>query len=401
MAMRRPWRVILSLAILFAAGAPAMGQTEADFPQYPVYVQYPDDAPPVTPAGQMTLTPDQIDQLVAPIALYPDPLLSLIFTGATYPDDIASAEQWLQDNPNPTEADIDAQNWDGSVKALVHYPTVLKAMNDQMDWTQALGAAFLNQQQDVLASVQRLRAQAQAAGNLQSTAQEQIVDDNGAIRIEPVDPNVLYVPQYDPNLVYTGPCPIYYGDGYPIGLWCDDDFDWGQDVIVVGGGWYSRWHHPEDWDRHPPAWNHHPPGWVASPKAWARATGRPPPRITPGAISHLGLNRPRAGAVGRTQEQPQIGREPAAEPSRNVFDSSENRQDVQREDERARPIAARPVESARPVEREEPRPEAPPVEERPAPQYAEPPSAPENAFGGGSGGEARAASARGHASGRR
>ena len=91
--------------------------------------------------------------------------------------------------------------------------------------------------------------------------------DAGAIRIEPVDPDMIYVPQYDPNLVYVTACPISFGIGFPIGLWCDDDFDWNHRYIVIGGGWYNGWRHPVEWDQHPPAWNRHPAGWVPAPQA--------------------------------------------------------------------------------------------------------------------------------------
>jgi hypothetical protein len=396
-----------------------MGQTYFEAPQYPQYVQYPQGAPPVTPAvpgAQVTLSADQVDRLLAPIALYPDPLLSLIFPAATYPQDVVATEQWLQATPDPTEADIAAQSWDASIKGLVHYPTVLKMMSDQIDWTQALGAAFVNQQQDVLASVQRLRAQAQAAKNLQTTQQEQVVTDGSAIRIEPVDPNTMYVPQYDPNLVYTSTYPVSFSTGYPIGLWDDNDFDWNQGYIVNGGGWYRGWHHPVAWDQHPPAWDRHPAGWVGAARPWARAGQRPAPRLTPAAVSHLGLDRPRGAsavnpavrAVRNLQAPLPIGRQPVVSPSRNVFNPTSSRQDVQRAVQRAGSGAIAPAP------RSTPNYNAPvhnaPVNNAPArmaparvaaPHYVTPPvqrSAPSNVFRGGSGGQARAQSARGNAS---
>ena len=281
--MRKHWRMIACLTgmagFCWFAGC-AMGQVDFEAPQYPQYVQYPQGAPPVTPAvpgAQVTLTADQIDRLLAPIALYPDPLLALLFPAATYPQDVVAAEQWLTAMPSTTEAEIAAQSWDPSIKGLVHYPTVLKMMSDQIDWTQTVGAAFLNQQPVVLDSVQRLRFEAQAARNLQTTAQEQVIADQGAIRIEPVDPDMMYLPQYDPNLVYDSACPIYFSVGYPIGLWDDNDFDWNHRGIMIGGGWYRGWHHPEAWDQHPPAWDRHPAGWVAAPQAWVRARKGPRP----------------------------------------------------------------------------------------------------------------------------
>ena len=415
--MKRQWRMIGNLAGLASSiwvGGCAMGQVGFEAPQYPQYVQYPQGAPPVTPAVpgvQVTLSGEQVDQLVGPIALYPDPLLSLIFPAATYPQDVVATEQWLQATPSPTEADIAAQSWDASLKGLVHYPTVLKMMSDQIDWTQALGAAFVNQQQDVLTSVQRLRAQAQAAKNLLTTAQEQVITDGSAIRIEPVDPNVVYVPQYDPNLVYTSTYPVSFGVGYPIGLWCDDDFDWNQGYIMIGGGWYRGWHHPEEWDRHPPAWDQHPARWVAAPRPWVRSGQRPAPRLTPAAVSHLGLDQPR-GARGvtpgptparRLPAPLPIGKQPVSPPSKNVFNPSSSRDQVQRAVQRAHQVPNPPAATIRPsAPRISPPPNAPvraaptapPRPSAPAP----PRSAPSNAFSGGSGGAARAQSSRGNAS---
>lgn len=435
--MRKPWRMIGSLTGMasFAwIGGCAMGQSGFEAPQYPQYVQYPQGAPPVTPAvpgAQVVLSADQIDQLLAPIALYPDPLLSLIFPAATYPQDVVATEQWLQATPNPTEAEIAAQGWDDSIKGLVHYPTVLKMMSDQIDWTQALGAAFVNQQQDVLNSVQRLRARAESAKNLQTNQQEQVVTDAGAIRIEPVDPNVIYVPQYDPNLVYTSNYPISFGDGYPIGLWCDNDFDWNRRYIVIGGGWYRGWHHPEEWDRHPPVWDRHPAGWGAAPKPWVRTPRRPAPQLTPAVVAHVGLDRPRgAPAVNPASRTRQlsaplpVGKQPVAPPSKNVFAPTNSRADVQRAVQRTRPTPIPPAVTvhppvqpnlppqpiqATPAPRSTPAPRAPtnvaPVRAAPAPVAppraqapSAPRSAPSNAFSGGSGGAARAQSSRGNAS---
>ena len=171
---RRMIRGLAGLAILCCAGGYALGQG-IETPQYSQYVQYPPGASPIAPDEEMTLSAAQMDGLLAPIALYPDPLLSLIFPAATYPQDVLAAEQWLQNTPGPTESDIAAQSWDASIKGLIHYPSVLKMMNDQISWTQALGASFAHNQQSVLDSVQRLRAQAQAAQNLQTTSQAQVL----------------------------------------------------------------------------------------------------------------------------------------------------------------------------------------------------------------------------------
>ena len=413
--MRKQWRMIACLAGMASlcwVGGRAVVQAQVEAPQYPQYVQYPQGAPPVmpgVPAAAVTLTADQLAQLLGPIALYPDPLLSLILPAATYPQDVAAAEQWLQAAPNPTEADIAAQTWDASIKGLVHYPGVLAMMSGQINWTQALGAAFLNQQQDVLACIQQLRAQAQAAQNLQTNPQQQVVADNGAIRIEPVDPEVIYVPQYDPDAVYAGVCPVSFGDGYPIGLWCDDDFDWGGRCIVTGGGWYSGWHHPEEWDRHPPAWNRRPAGWKASPRTWTRAPLRSAPRLTPAVAEKAGLNRARGAAAAKPAAGAArglaVGRQAAPASSKNIFAATQTRSTVQRSVQRAtsttrraatKPAPARSAPAPRAAARA-PAPRAAPVA-RAAPARAAPQPARSSAFSGGSGGAARAQSARGNAS---
>ncbi len=363
-----------------------MGQATFAVPQAPQYVQYPQGAPPVTPAvpeAQVTLSSGQMDQLLGSIALYPDPLLSLIFPAATFPQDVVAAEKWLEDTPDPTEADIDAQAWDASIKGLVHYPSVLKMMSDQINWTAAVGAAFLSQQPDVMASVQRLRAEAQVAKNLQTNQQEQVLTDGNSIRIEPVDPNVIYVPQYDPNLVYTTQYSIVFGDGYPIGLWCDDDFDWNDGYIVYGGGWYRGWRHPSEWDRNPPSWYGNGRGWSASPQRWSRSSQRAAPRLTSGTVARLGLDRPRGGtavngaARGLSSRLP-VGRQSSPSPSRNAFEPTQSRGQVQSSLQRARSMAA--------PAREEPARASPAREEpaREAPARVERQSAPSNAFRGSS-----------------
>ena len=135
-------------------------------------------APPPLPPPDQTLSPDQLDDLVAPIALYPDPLLSQLLVAATYPLEVVQAFQWLQRNPGLSGPALtqaaQQQNWDASVQALVVFPDVLKRLNDDVAWTTNLGNAFLAQQQDVMDAVQRMRQKAQQAGKLQSTAQQQV-----------------------------------------------------------------------------------------------------------------------------------------------------------------------------------------------------------------------------------
>jgi len=187
---------------------------------------------PVAPPPDQTLTPDQLQNLVAPIALYPDPLLGQILAASTYPLEVVEAWQWLQKNPGLSGAVLTAaaqqESWDPSVQALVVFPDVLKQLNADVNWTTNLGNAFLAQQEGVMDAVQALRQQAEQAGKLTSTPQEQVSDDQGAIDIDPVDPNAIYVPEYNPVWIWG---PALY---YPYPGWY-----WPPDSVMVGGVWFG------------------------------------------------------------------------------------------------------------------------------------------------------------------
>jgi hypothetical protein len=206
MALRRLALCAVPLVLMSGlAGAPARAQDAAA--AAPVQTQAPAEA---------RLPEGQIEQLVAPIALYPDPLLTQVLMASTYPLEVVEAARWSQDNSTVSgQALQDAmqkQSWDPSVKALTAVPQTLQMMNAKLDWTQQLGDAFLAQQQDVLNAVQKLRAQAQAAGNLQSTPQQVVTTEAPAagatvsgpppIVIEPVNPDVYDVPVYNPAVAY-------------------------------------------------------------------------------------------------------------------------------------------------------------------------------------------------------
>ena len=185
----------------------------------------------------------ELDQMVGPIALYPDPLIALMLPASTVPSDITAAAQYLASNGDPSQ--VDSQSWDQSVKGLAHYPDVLKWMNDNLDWTQALGAAFAMQPADVMKSIQQMRAKAVAAGTLVDTPQQQVDDEGDDIRIVPTQQDMIYVPQYDADDVYDVPSGydgpfISFGIGYPVGPWlayeCDwDDFGIWSDPIIPAG----------------------------------------------------------------------------------------------------------------------------------------------------------------------
>ena len=226
MERRNSWIVLIS-ALAIAASA-ATAQT----PGPP-----PNQAPPNQAAP--ALPPQQLDNLVAPIALYPDPLLGQVLAASTYPVELVEAQQWLLANDNLTGRPLmDAarqQNWDASVQALVAMPNVLTLLTQDIRWTTDLGNAFLAQQPDVMSAVQRMRARAQANGQLQTTPQETVNTENqagqSAIEIQPADPGQIYVPSYDPYYVYGYGAypPLYYPDGY----W----FEPGINIGLYFGGW--------------------------------------------------------------------------------------------------------------------------------------------------------------------
>ena len=176
------------------------------------------------PAGapQQALTPDQLDSLVSPIALYPDPILSQVLVASTYPLEIVEAARWLSQNSNlQGKALVDAaakQSWDASVQALVVLPDLLKRLNQDISWTSDLGNVFLAQQQEVMQAVQRMRQRAQSNGALQSTGEQQVTTTaqggNTYIEIQPASPQVVYIPEYNPVAVWGPPAypypPIYY-----------------------------------------------------------------------------------------------------------------------------------------------------------------------------------------------
>jgi hypothetical protein len=193
-----------------------------------------------------TLKPEEIDQLVAPVALYPDPLLSQIFMASTYPLEVVQANRWAKQNQNlkgdALAQALEKQDWDPSVRSLVNFPDVLSQMSDKLDWTQKLGDAFLSQQKDVMDAVQRLRAKAQAAGNLNTTEQQKVIVQEQIIEIEPASPQVVYVPTYDPTVIYGAwPYPAYPPyPWYPPGYVFRSLFAFGVG-IGLGVAWGYAW----------------------------------------------------------------------------------------------------------------------------------------------------------------
>ena len=149
---------------------------------------------------------EELDQLLAPIALYPDSLLSQILMASTYPLEVVQAEKWGRENSNlkgdELAAALEGRSWDPSVKSLVNFPYVLQKMSEKLDWTQKMGDAFLSQQKDVMATVQKLRKKAMEQGNLKTSEQQVVTDDQQVITIESANPDSISVPEYDPYVVY-------------------------------------------------------------------------------------------------------------------------------------------------------------------------------------------------------
>lgn len=193
------------------------------------------DSGPSQPPAQ-PLSPDQLEQLVAPIALYPDALVAQVLAAATYPAQVVGADHWLQAQGNAPQDQIaygaNAQSWDPSVKALTAFPQVLAQMDQNLQWTTDLGNAYFNQPQDVLQTVQVLRQRAQSAGTLQSTPQEAVNFNQGYIQIAPVNPQVVYVPSYNPWDVYGQPIQPYSG----FSLWNSLQSIGGSSAVRFGLG---------------------------------------------------------------------------------------------------------------------------------------------------------------------
>src|SRR5580693_3782307 len=214
----------LALAAIILGPTCAMAQTSA---------------PPTAASTAQLLKPAELDQLVAPIALYPDPLLAEVLMASTDPLDVVQAERWLEANKNlkgdDLKAAVDKQPWDDSIKALVATPDVLAMMSSKLDWTEKLGDAIVAQQADVMDAIQRLRGKAQANNKLQSTQQQKVTvrqnQGRQVIEIAPTDPDTVYVPYYDPAVVY-GDWP--YPD-YPPYYWPAPGYI-GAGVIAAGIG---------------------------------------------------------------------------------------------------------------------------------------------------------------------
>jgi len=309
---------LLSLALLFAASAHELLASQDSSPAQaaPTYAQQ---------------TPEQLQRLVAPIALYPDSLVAQILAASTFPEQVVEADRWVQEHPDlkgdALAKAVDQQPWDPSVKALAAFPSVLGNMDKNLSWTSSLGDAYYNQQQDVMDAIQVMRQKAEQAGNLKTTPQQIVTTEGSTIIIQPAYPDVVYVPAYDPWLIYGYsilPWPGWYP--YP-GIWYAGpylSFGIGFGIGFFGGfGWgWPYW--GCDWHHHYPIYHHNryysqsrtfynrnyyyrggaPRGGITGPRGGVRpgTAPRPPAGAAPRGV----FNRP--GATARPFE----GNTPAA-----------------------------------------------------------------------------------------
>ncbi|WP_321947460.1 DUF3300 domain-containing protein [Paraburkholderia sp. J10-1] len=227
-----------------------------------------DNGAPNSLSTAIQRSPEELQQLVAPIALYPDTLVAQILAAATHLAEVVSANRWMQAHAqlksDALAAQVDQQYWDPSVKALTEFPAVLSNMDEDVVWTSSLGDAYLSQPQQVMAAIQALRQRALAAGNLQANAQQTVTSEGDLISIAPAAPDVVYVPEYDPSLVYGAPLAAWPG-WYPY-----TSLYLGGPGIVFGsgfalgyfGGYGWGWHHwRPDWHRHTVTYDHSPYVW--------------------------------------------------------------------------------------------------------------------------------------------
>lgn len=190
---------------------------------------------------------EELDQLLAPISLYPDSLLAQVLMAATYPLEVVEADRWVRNNKSlkgdQLNAALDSQKWDLSVKALVPIPQVLTMMSEKLDWTQKMGDAFLDQQGEVMDTIQHLRSKAYAQGNLKNSSEQKVIVEQQVIRIEPASPQVVYVPAYNPTVVYGA----WWYPSYPPYSWHPTGAVVATGLVAfaagvaVGSAWSSGW----------------------------------------------------------------------------------------------------------------------------------------------------------------
>ncbi|HEU5079720.1 MAG TPA: DUF3300 domain-containing protein [Opitutaceae bacterium] len=269
--------------------------------------------------GTPKRTPEELQKLLAPIAIYPDALIAIILPAAAAPSDVVLAARYLAANGDPNK--LDQQEWDPSVVALAHYPELVKWMDENLAWTREVGEAFALQPTDVMSTVQTLRSEAQQKGLLADTPQQKVIVRESEIYIEPASPDVIYVPFYDPDVFFIASRPygpwLTFSTGFVVGSWLSYDCDWHRRCVNV-------YHHPPGWVYRPGwRWHDHEHGryvrgtqWRPGPAFYRRDFPRADhPRVTrhvdyprwnhtPGA--HSGAAHPRSpnhGEAARGRDQ--------------------------------------------------------------------------------------------------
>lgn len=206
----KPLGAVVALSVLVVAQPADRGQAQTSTDQTA--------AAPQAAAQPQLLEPEELETMVARIALYPDDLVALVLAASLYPLQIVQADRYLSDVKSKPDLKPDA-SWDGSIVSLLNYPQIVKMMNDDLDWTQSVGEAVVNQQKDVLVAIQQLRDKAVANGVIKSNDKVIVETENDNVVIKPAKKEVVYVPQYDPVILtsptYVASEPIYYGDPYP------------------------------------------------------------------------------------------------------------------------------------------------------------------------------------------
>ncbi len=262
-------RLAIAVAVLAVCASGTASAQENGVP--------PSDTAAATPAPAPAppWSEPQIEQMLAPIALYPDALVSQILVASTYPLEVVQADRWLADGDHAglsgdqLLAALDQQNWDPSVKSLVAFPQILHMMDGNLTWTENLGNAFLANQAGVMDAVQTLRHRAELAGKLASTPQQAVTTQDNDISIAPADPNYVYVPVYDPALAY-GAWPYY---GYPPYYF--PGYFGGYALGGFGFGWFGVSVGFPFWGWGVPDWGHHRIG--INPGPWGGLNGHVPP----------------------------------------------------------------------------------------------------------------------------
>ncbi|HVU24385.1 MAG TPA: DUF3300 domain-containing protein [Opitutus sp.] len=306
--------------------------------------------------------PDPLEELVAPIALYPDALVAIVLPASTAATDIVLAARYLDAGGDPN--DVESRAWDDSVKSLVHFPELVQWMNENLEWTEELGSAYLAQPDGVMAAIQRARARAMANGTLVTTPEQQVVVEDGSIRIIPAQATVIYVPRYDPEIIFINQPPdffpgplITWGPAFGVGFWLSYDCDWGHRVIWCDPHPREHWHNYRDW-RHR-EW-HRPGGNGPGHGGWHQ--WKPPPDRHPPPHRNFDASHREV-------------RQPAPPPGAPRFDHNRVRGPERPANQ---PRADPPRRAERPEHRTEPARSVPrrttpqPPEQRPAPRPDEP-----------------------------